>query len=299
MEKAGLQSQEIYMVNEEVAPIFRVLAKPDALKILHLTGEGIVNATYAREKLGLSQKRYYTRMTALLDVNLIKKKNGVYRQTALGRILYGRFLPAIGRAVDAKDELELIMELDGTELENDVKKRILEELGIPDFTDSNMKTLDSYEALAVEAIDLYDSAEKSVFLASNYFDVRVIESFLRGVGRGITNKVIMGKNRQSSKLQNLRMMLSLTFSKTLIDFASNIEELKKTVRFTEIPYTFCVVDGHHNIIEISDNFNENFIVALSIDDKDVASKLTKLHNTLWEAGEFQSAVEGFNYINSG
>jgi len=147
-------------------------------------------------------------------------------------------------------------------------------------------------------IDLYDSAEESVFLASNYWDVRVIEAFLRGVDRGITNKVIMGKNRRSTKIQNLRMMLSLTFSKTLINFASNTMELKNTVRFTEIPYTFCVVDGHRSIIEFSDALNDSFIAALSVDDRNVGEQLTKYFETLWEAGEFNSAIEGFNYIKS-
>ena len=53
--------------------IFRAISKPDALKILQLTGEGIVNSTYAIEELGLSQKKYYTRLKALLGADLIRK----------------------------------------------------------------------------------------------------------------------------------------------------------------------------------------------------------------------------------
>ncbi|GAH68758.1 unnamed protein product, partial [marine sediment metagenome] len=44
--------------------------------------------------------------------------------------------------------------------------------------------------------------------------------------------------------------------------------------------------------------NDSFIVALSFDDRDVGEKLTKFFETLWEAGEFQSAIEGLNYFKS-
>ena len=299
MEKYETQSEEVHTINDELATIFRLLSNHDAVKILNRAGIGIKNSTYAIEELNLTPKRYYYRLKELMAAELLKKVDDVYRQTALGRIMYDHFLPAMGKACDAKNELELIVRLEGTELESEFRKRIEEKIGIPIFAEStNLKLLEDYEALAIEAIDLYDSAEESVLLASNYWDVRVIEAFLRGVDRGITNKIIMGKNRRSTKIQNLRMMLSLTFSKTLINFASNTMELKNTVRFTEIPYTFCVVDGHRSIIEFSDALNDSFIAALSVDDRNVGEKLTKYFETLWEVGEFNSAVEGFNYIKS-
>ena len=299
MEKYKTQSEEVHEVNGKLAPLFKVLSKPDALKILSRVGQEIRNSTYTMEELNLTPKKYYTRLRELMNEGLVRKKDDVYRQTALGRIMYNRFLPAMGKAVDAKGELELIVSLEGTELENEVRKRIEEELGIPIFTDStNVKLLGDYEALAIEVIDLYDSAEESVLLASNYVDVRVIEAFLRAVDRGVTNRAMMGKNRQSSKIQSLRMMLSVTFARTIINFASNTEELKNTVRFVDLPYTFCVVDGRRSIIEFSDTINDSFIAALSVDDRDIGEKFTKFYETLWNAGESNSAIEGLNYLKS-
>jgi len=205
----------------------------------------------------------------------------------------------MGKTIAAKDELELIVYLEGTELENGVRRRIEEELNIPTFAESaKVRVLRDYEALTIEVIDLYDSAEESVLLASNYVDVRVIEAFLRAIERGVTNRAIMGKNKQSSKLQSLRMMLSVTFAKTIMNFASKTEELKNTVRFADLPYTFCVVDGHRIIIEFSDALNDSFIVALSVDDRDVGEKFTKFYEVLWEAGDFNLVIDGFNYIKS-
>jgi len=297
MEKYETESEEVHMINGELSTIFRLLSKPDALKILYLAGTGIKNSTYAMEELGLTQKTYYYRLKELLAADLVKKVDGVYRQTALGRIMYDRFLPAMGKTYDAREELELIVYLEGTELENGVRRFIEDKLEIPSFAESTkIKLLRDYEALAIEVIDLYDSAEESVLLASNYVDVRVIEAFLRAVDRGVTNRVIMGKNRQSSKIQNLRMMLSVTFAKAVINYTSNTEEIKNTVRFAELPYTFCVVDGHHNIIEFSNPLNDTFIVSLSIDDRIIGERLTEFYNTLWEAGEFHSATEAINSL---
>jgi len=92
------------------------------------------------------------------------------------------------------------------------------------------------------------------------------------------------------------MMLSLTFAKTIISFVSSKVDLKEFVRLSELPYTFCVVDGHHSIVDISNTLSERFIVALSIDDRGVAEKLTDFHNELWEAGEFDSVLNRLNSL---
>lgn len=294
-----LTNEEPHVINGELATLFRLLSNPDALKILYRAGTGIKNSTYAMEELDLTPKKYYYRLKELMAADLVKKVDGVYRQTALGRIIYDRFLPAMGKTYDAREELELIVYLEGTELESGVRKRIEEELGIPVFEDStNLKLLVDYEALAIEAIDLYDSAEESVLLSTNYFDVRVIEAFLRAVDRGVTNRIIMGKNRRSSKIQNLRTMLSVTFTKTLINFASKTMELKDIMRFADLPYTFCIVDGHRSILDFSDTLNDSFIAGLSINDRDVGEKLTKFYEKLWKEGESQSTLKVLDSLKS-
>ncbi len=290
---------EVPVINGELATLLRLLSKPDALKILYRAETGIGNSTHTREELGITQKTYYSRLKELTDAGLVKKKDGVYRQTALGGMVYDRFLPALGKASDAREELEFLVGLEGIEIDSGVRKRILDELEIPSFAESSkIKLLGDYEALAIEAIDLYDSAEESVLLATNYLDVRVIEATLRTVDRGVTNRAIMGKNTTSSKIQRFRAMLSLTFTKALINFASNIAELKDTIRFADIPYTFCIVDGCHSIIEFSNPLNDSFILALSIDDRGVAEKLTKLYEMLWETGEVQSTLKVLDSLKS-
>ncbi|MCW3988637.1 MAG: hypothetical protein NWE88_01020 [Candidatus Bathyarchaeota archaeon] len=283
---------------ESLVRLFKVLSKPDALKIFLLASEGIESSTYAIEELGLTPKIYYVRLKELVEISFVRKTGGAYRQTPLGSIIYNRFLPAMGRVYDARDRLELIAKFKGTQIEDDVRNLIEDELRIPDLAGSNkVRILESYEDLAVEAVDLYDSSERSVLLASNYFDVRVMEATFRAVERGITNRLIIGKRSLSSKMQNLKMMLSLTFAKTIINFASDKVNLEEFVRFTDVPYTFCVVDGHLSIIEFSNPLNEGFIVALSIDDGTIGERLTKFFEMIWEAGEFNSALKILNSLN--
>ncbi len=284
---------------EGIADLFKVLSKPDALKIFFLTKDGIMNSTHTIEETAISQKRYYARLKELVDISLVKKRDGVYGQTALGRIICELFLPAMEKTYDARDELELLVGLEGIELDNGVRKRIIDELNIPSFAESSkVRIIDNYESMVVDVIDLCDEAEESILMASNYFDVRVMEASFRAVDRGVINRIIMGKRSLSSKLQNLKMILSVTFAKAIINFASNKVNLKEFVRVIDLPYSFCVVDGHHSIIEFSNILNESFIVALSLHDRNAGEKFTKLYETLWKAGDFHMAIKVVDSIGT-
>jgi len=298
MEKSETES-EVHIINGELETIFRVLSNPDALKILYRAGQGIENSTHTIEELDLTPKKYYYRLKELMTADLVKKVNGVYRQTAMGRIIYDRFLPAMGKTYDAREELELIVYLEGTELESKVRNLIEDKLEIPHFTDStNVKAIDNYESMVVDVIDLCDEAEKSILMASNYLDVRVMEAVFRAVNRDITFRIIVGKGSLSSEMQSLRMMLSLSFTKAILNFSTSTVNLKEVLRIAELPYTFCSVDGHRSIIAFSDTLNDSFIVASSIDDRVIGERLTKFFEMIWETGEFHSALEALNALRS-
>jgi len=278
--------------NEEIASLLKILSKPETIRILALADRGIENSTYAIEELNITQKTYYVRLNSLVESGLVNKTDGAYTQTTFGQIIYRRFLPAIGNIFAAKDKLILLNHLDGTEMENKTRKLIEEELKIPGFLIStNVRSIENFEALAIEVIDLYDSAEDSVLLASNYFDVRVMEAFLRATERGVTNKLIVGKKSLSSKLKKLRMMLSLTFAKTIINFASNTVNLKECIRFADLPYTFCIVDGQHCILEFSNTINDSFMVAFLLDDEGVAENLKEFYDILWGEGDYKTVLK--------
>ena len=279
--------------------LFKVLSKPDALEIFLLAGEGIENSTYAIEELGFTSKRYYARLRELVDMGFVKKTGGVYRQTPFGSMIYSRLFPAMGRAYESRDRLGLISEFKGTEIEDDVRELLEEELNLPDFAVSTkLRLIDNYEAMVVDVIDFCDEAEKSILMASNYLDVRVMETVLRAMERDVISSFIVGKRSLPSKMQGLRMILSLSFTKTVINSYSKKVDVKDIVRIAEIPYSFCIVDGHRMIIDIPNTIDERFIVALSINDRVICEMFTDYYNALWEAGEYKSAIEALNSLRS-
>jgi len=297
MEKIETQSEEeIHIVNGELSTILRLLSKTDALKILYLAGMGIENSTYAIEELDLTSKKYYSRLRELVNIGLVRKQEGVYRQTALGRMVYDRFLPAMGKAVDAREELEFLAGLEGIEIENNVKKRILEELGIPDFSGStNLRMIDDYESGVVELIDQIDDAKERILLASNHVDVRVIEAIVRSVNRGVSFRLLMGENCVESNLLKLRLMLSARFAKAIIEFMSIPEDLGDLTRVADISYSFCVIDDSHSIYELEKPFGDDFLLAFVIDERRLTKVLADSFNSLWNIGKPNKM---FNFLES-
>jgi len=299
MEKYETQSKEVHIINEELSTIFRLLSNHDAVKILYRAGTGIKNSTYAIEELDLTPKRYYYRLKELMAADLVKKVDDVYRQTALGRTIYDRFLPEIGKTVNAKDKLELIARLEGTELESEFKKLIEHELEIPIFAEStNVKAIDNYESMVIDVIDICDSATESILLASNYFDIRVMEATMRSQERGVTNRIILGRKNLSSKLQQLKMMLSPVFAMAVINFASKAEELNEMVRIVDLDYSFCVVDGHRIILKVSDAAKGDFLAAFSVNDWKIGKRLTDSYEELWKNGEVHTALKFLSSLKS-
>lgn len=289
--------EEAHVINGELATVFRLLSKPDAVKILYRAGLGIENSTYAIEELDLTPKKYYYRLKELMAADLVKKVDGVYRQTALGRIIYDRFLPAMGKTYDAKDELELIVYLEGTELDDGARKRIEDELNIPRFAESNnAKIIDNYESMVVDIIDICDESENNILLASNYVDVRVIEAVIRSHDRGVNFRLIMGEKASQSKLNQLRLMLSPRFAKAMIEFMSIPDDLGEMTRVTKLAYSFCIIDGFHCVYEVINPTDMEFLCASIIEDKRLAEKMICSFERLWETGKANEMLKFFNSL---
>jgi len=297
MEKFETKTNDVtHILNGELATLFKALSNPDALKIFLYTDAGIENSKHAMEELDLTPKRYYSRLKELVDIGLVRKMDDVYRQTALGRMVYDRFLPAMGKAVDAREELELIVYLEGTEIESEVKKRILDDLDIPRFAESpKLSMIEDYESGVVELIDQIDDAKERILLASNHVDVRVIEAIVRSVNRGVSFRLLMGENCVESNLLKLRLMLSARFAKAIIEFMSIPEDLGDLTRVADISYSFCVIDDSHSIYELEKPFGDDFLLAFVIDERRLTKVLADSFNSLWNIGKPNKM---FNFLES-
>ena len=279
---------------ESLVKLFKVLSKPDALEVFLLANEGIERSTHAIEELNITPKKYYARLGDLIDIGFIRKTGSSYRQTPFGNIIFDRFLPAIQRTYEAKDRLDALTRFEGTEMENEIRKLVEDKLGIPNFGEfTRVRMINDLESLVADTIDICDEAEESIILASNYFDVRVMEATFRSMDRGVANRIIGGKKGLSSRLQQLKLIFSTTIMKRIIKLTSM--DIKEFVRFSDLPYSLCVVDGHLNLIIIPNIANENIIVAFLIDDKDLGEKLTESFEEFWKIGDYHPA---FKFLDS-
>lgn len=283
--------------HKKLGNLLKILSKPDAIRILFFADQGIRNSTHAREELGLSTKRYYTRLRALLGEGLVIKSESGYRQTALGNMFCSRFLPAMGRACDSKDKLELLMQLGDTQIENSVRTLIEEDLKIPDFgISTKVKIINDYESLVIDLMDLCNEAENNILLASNYADVRVIDAVIRSHKRGVNFRLIMGEQASQSKLNQLRLMLSPRFAKSMLEFMSIPDDLGEMTRVTKLAYSFCIIDGSHYVYEVINPTDMEFLFASFVNDKRLAEKMIDSFEKLWETGKPNNMLNFFSSL---
>ncbi len=188
--------------------ILSVLANEDALKILIAAKEGISNSTNVIRELGLTQKRYYTRLKELTKTGLIEKNDEVYRLTTIGMICYN-LSDVFNNALKSRSYLDLSDALRKSKslstsdtnqiLQSLSSKGIIDSLGIDGFIHP-VKMIDNYEQLVTELVNMVDKAEKNIYLASHYNDPKVMDRILNAVQRNVKFSLLSWEENISEKL---------------------------------------------------------------------------------------------------
>jgi len=129
-----------------------------------------------------------------------------------------------------------------------------------------------------------------VLLASNYLDVRVLDAAVRSMNRGVKNRCIIGKEVLSSKLQQLRMILSPKFTMAMMKMASSPIDFSEIARVMDLPISFCVVDGYRSIFDFYNPVVDELIIGFLVKDSVIGERLTKIFEELWKTGECHSAL---------
>ena len=110
---------------QKARKIYSALSKKDCMRIFELAAEGIEASTEALARNGFSKKRYYVRLSKLIQLGLVEKKFGnkpsnggrrvTYEQSSLGKMIYNEivlktenlvelFLPT-GRAISTDPQI--------------------------------------------------------------------------------------------------------------------------------------------------------------------------------------------------
>lgn len=289
--------------------LFDIFSNLDTLRIFLYAYDGIRNSKRAMEELGLTPKRYYSRLRELVEMGVLKKGEEGYEYTPLGKALYqlGYYLLDV---LKNRERLKLIGELMKSDLlDFHETKQILEiisgeseglELVLRSlYREGKMGSVErigSYDELVDQLVRDIESAEKSINLASRYIDVRVVEACTKAMRRGIEFKVILSKGNLSSKFNKLKLLLSPSILKMMMKIISSNIAIDKFIREGEIPYSFCIIDGRTCFFELPSIVEGEFSIAFRVVDEGVAGRFKKLFHKLWNKTNTKMMLNFFNSL---
>lgn len=307
MLKLDKESEEEFRINKEMEVVLSSLANEDALKIFQEAKEGITNSTRAIKKLGLTQKRYYTRLKPLLELELIEKTENGYKLTFLGKIIYEILCRKLEKTLKNKDRLALIDRLNKAELlSKEEKEKIASTISIKEniigYSDifSEIKPVEiirSYEEFVNLGIDLLEKAEEEILFAARFSDVNFSEPFLRAFERGIKIFVLDGDQRNFSKRLNMFRLL-LTDSGTIKVLHELFNSPNVRFRYVDLSFSFAVIDREHTIFEVTNPIDRSFLCGFLFHNKEISEIFAKIFYKLYEKGEKNPFTEFLKRIDS-
>jgi len=286
-----LQSKSVTGINERSPSLEKVLsalAHSDAIKIFNEALNGIESSTRVIKKLGLSQKRYYTRLNELIKAGLITKEGEVYKLTMFGKLCYKmgeRFVEVLGK-YDKIALMEKIRQSKSLSLEEvDSLSRILAKDIIDTFDVTSIlefvRVADTWEKVVDYTVEYLDKAKEAVYFATQYFDIRVVEAFIRALRRGV--KMIVLNGELESFTSRMQIVRSMIFNpKALHFFIETLNSPDFQYRFVELPYTLMVVDSKHSMVEIAKPYSKTFSLAFFFSSEKLSRKLIESFNALWK-----------------
>jgi len=291
VEQIGLPSTLSPQMLSKMREIIDALSHEDAIKIFIYAKDGITNSTMAIKKLGLTQKRYYTRLKQLLEAGLLEKREDGYWHTILGNIIY-QMGKGFKTLIEQKDRLELANRLRKTKtLSLEEKKKLMtlitptkagEVSSLADLINP-VRMIDSYEELVKNLIDMIEEARESIYLVTKYNDIRVIEAMTRAIQRGVKIKVLSEKNGITDRINMLRTLLSPRIISVILKAA---KELSAMIRKANISYSFIILDEKWAVIEVPHPTKDTFYIGFIFQNVDICKRLSVIFNDMWEkAGE--------------
>jgi len=287
-----LPSRNVADTNDKLVMAEKVLsslANLDAMKIFNEALNGIESSTKTIKKLGLSQKRYYTRLNELIEAGLIKKNGEIYELTILGKICHTwqeTFLEILEKRerLDLMDRLKLSKNLsleESEEISRILAKDLVDTFNITDIL-SYVKVADTWEKVVRHTIEILENAEKNIYFVTKYVEMRVVEILIKKYQKGV-KMYLLSDNAESfsDKFRMIVMMLSNPkMVKYFFDFFSSDEINFKLVE--DVPYTFIVVDEKYVMIEIANPINNKFLVAFFFKNEKIAKRLLETFDKLWD-----------------
>ena len=242
------------------------LAHEDALQIFLAAKTGITHSTRTRKKLGLTQKRYYTRLRQLLKTGLLERRDSGYFITTIGSIVYS-VSQGICHAIQNSDRLTLADRLHRTKsITADEAKQILKAISCENLSGAfnladvmqPIMMINNYEQYIDEVVSKIDAAQQSIHLICHYTDIRVMEAIIRALNRGVRFTFLTSD--QEDLVQKFRMIKMILIPKMARLFFDMIREQGVRVRRQEVLYSYCIIDQQYTVIELPNPLDKSVLL---------------------------------------
>jgi DNA-binding MarR family transcriptional regulator len=284
----------------ELEKLFSAAANIDAIKIFYAAKDGINSSTQAIREMDLTQKKYYTHLKRLIDADLIERVDGAYRHTTLGKIGF-KLAEAFKTAISQKDRLDLIDKL--TKAKNitveeteEIMRTILKDTNIvPGERISDLlgpvRMADTWEKVVQDVVEYVNNAEKEIYFATQYLDMRVVESLLSAAQKGIRMKFLIGEQQNVSGAVHQLLKSLFTEPKTLKFLFNFVRSPDLQLKYAELPYTFVVVDRKYSMVEVAKPFTKSFSLGFFFHNEKLSERLIESFDVLWEKGSEVSILK--------
>lgn len=268
----------------DLVQIMNALGNEDALAIFIYAADGISSSKDAIRTLRLTQKRFYSRLKDLMEVKLVSKVDGEYRHTALGKYFYN-MKNKLEPVLENRDRLELIDKIGQVgSLSNKEAQRIAEVLALDELIGDRIhqaKIVDTFEKAVFNVINFIDNAQNSIYFASKYFDIRVSQSCMNALERGVDTYFLVGdSNNLTNAMQMIKPLLSNPrYLKMIVQY---FRAPQMNIKYIDLPYTFLVVDERKSMIEVPKPFTNIFSLSIFFESELFSQKLVENFKMLWE-----------------
>ena len=152
-------------------------------------------------------------------------------------------------------------------------------------TTHHFETATTYEIMMRKVIELVDSAESEIFLATRFQNEFIINAMLKKASRGIDIKVISDVNMVEGyfRSENARTKPNDKNQRERIDVVSNpFYPSKIERRYAKVPYCMLIVDQKHVGLEMVDNYDTNkFMMAIFGTDSEFSSQMKDEFARIW------------------
>jgi len=293
MELSAVSRQTI----SKITGILNALAHEDAIKIFLYAKNRITNSTELIKKLGLTQKRYYTRLNLLLDTGILEKYEEGYRYTFLGNIVH-QMSVSFANLLEQKDKLELADLLAKSNVlslkEKEELLTVFSNVGIPGTPDilEQVKIISDYDEFADEVLSLIKNVKESTYMLTNKFDSRIMEGTFKLIERKIRFFFISSEEIGfSDSLQALKILFFQPKVVTLLRELLSTQDINVRLSPENLLYSFVVGDCEYGIIELPHPSTQDFYCAFKFKSPFLCQKLIETFNSIYEKGKEDPRVD--------